>query len=113
MKEFFLVTSILFSGCAYQVKSGHGGLHKLSNTYGEIVVVRYVLVDNSYPTDRIVGGVQGRAIEHVIKLRGTGKLIIIASHPPDGVMITDCLKITYDQKLIRKLEKVHGDYCLR
>lgn len=76
------------------------------------MAVRHVFVDGNYPVERIVGSIRGRAIEHVIKLRGTNELIVIASIPPDDVMITDCLKITYDQSKIRILEKVHGDYCM-
>ena len=57
---------------------------------------------------------QSLFVKNKIKwIRGTGELIVIASIPPDGVMITDCLKVTYDQSKIRILEKVHGDFCLR
>lgn len=69
-------------------------------------------VDEDYKSGTVIDGMKGGAVEYIIKLRGTNELIVITTRPPDGVMITDCIKISYGQR-IKKLEKVHGDYCIR
>lgn len=80
-------------------------------TYGKVVKLRAVYVNEYYVADSILGDVSGRAAEYTIKLYDEN-LITIASKP-NGAILTDCIEIHYNDQGVVKVEVVHGDYCIR
>lgn len=80
-------------------------------TYGKVVRLRAVYVNENYVADSILGGVSGRAAEYTVKLFDENTITIAAI--PNGVILTDCIEIHYNNLGITKTEVAHGDYCIR
>lgn len=110
MKLIFLVCAILFCFAAQSSQETESGLQV---AYGKVNRLQRVVVDDSYKADAILEGVRGNAAEYEFRLRGTNKLITVASKVASGVMITDCVRILYNDDGIQHLEKVHGDHCVK
>lgn len=80
-------------------------------TYGKVVRLRAVYVNENYVADSILGGVSGKAAEYTVKLFDENTITIAAI--PNGAILTDCIEIHYNNLGITNTEVVHGDYCIR
>jgi len=110
-----VILCVMLAGCS-MTKRSHQQQDKQVfapniSTYGKVVRLRAVYVNEHYVADSILEDVSGRAAEYTIRLFDK-KLITIASKP-NGAILTDCIEILYNDQGIIKAKVVHGDYCIR